>query len=288
MVYRAETKDNQSLAVKFPKLQQNPANQIAAHEIAMLKKFNSSPYHVSLYATGDNGTSNGSALFMEYLAGNSYFESRTKNAGAWRSLSNERKMQFAMQLLHGVQVMHKQNIVHKDLKPENIGMTTALSANTDIKIIDLGSACSAGTCSDTSGYTSTYAPPQMFNKSFGRAGAADQKKHDVFSAGLIIYEFFSTNVDSGQKQDGNHYVTRGRHQTSLMKNDSIPTFVQSLLKSMLQPDVEKRCTIDQAIQKAAQIMNKQGFREKKPHNKPGPASLKNGRVGGSLTMKYFY
>lgn len=51
-------------------------------------------------------------------------------------------MQYMQQILEGVQHMHQQNIVHMDLKPENIVCVD--STGTSIKIIDFGLASKLG------------------------------------------------------------------------------------------------------------------------------------------------
>lgn len=51
---------------------------------------------------------------------------------------------YMHQILHGVQYMHQQNIVHLDLKPENIVCEDRTGFR--IKIIDFGLASKLGEC----------------------------------------------------------------------------------------------------------------------------------------------
>lgn len=51
-------------------------------------------------------------------------------------------MHYMQQILEGVAFMHGQNIVHLDLKPENIVCVD--TTGTSIKIIDFGLACKLG------------------------------------------------------------------------------------------------------------------------------------------------
>lgn len=51
-------------------------------------------------------------------------------------------VRYMQEILEGVAYMHQQNIVHLDLKPENIVCVDPIS--TSIKIIDFGLACKLG------------------------------------------------------------------------------------------------------------------------------------------------
>lgn len=51
---------------------------------------------------------------------------------------------YMQQILEGMQYVHKQNIIHLDLKPENIVCVD--TSGTQIKIIDFGLARELGKC----------------------------------------------------------------------------------------------------------------------------------------------
>ena len=54
----------------------------------------------------------------------------------------ERKAAYmAYQILSGIKWMHSNNMTHRDLKPQNILMTSADPENLDLKITDFGFSC---------------------------------------------------------------------------------------------------------------------------------------------------
>ncbi|XP_054624628.1 myosin light chain kinase, smooth muscle-like isoform X2 [Dunckerocampus dactyliophorus] len=74
-------------------------------------------------------------MVMEYIAGGELFERIVDDNFEHTEPTSARYMQ---QILEGMQYVHKQNIVHLDLKPENIVCVD--TAGTQIKIIDFGLA----------------------------------------------------------------------------------------------------------------------------------------------------
>ncbi|XP_076826452.1 myosin light chain kinase, smooth muscle-like isoform X2 [Brachyhypopomus gauderio] len=75
------------------------------------------------------------AMIMEYIAGGELFERIVADNFEHTEPTS---MQYMRQILEGVQYIHRKNIVHLDLKPENIVCVN--STGTLIKIIDFGLA----------------------------------------------------------------------------------------------------------------------------------------------------
>ena len=67
---------------------------------------------------------------MEYASGGELFEYIVKN----HRVSEKIACRFLLQILSGVEYMHKIGIVHRDLKPENL----LFDNNQNIKIVDFG------------------------------------------------------------------------------------------------------------------------------------------------------
>ncbi|KAI5105743.1 myosin light chain kinase, smooth muscle isoform X2 [Silurus meridionalis] len=105
----------------------------AAREEIMLMKELHHPKLVQCLGAFD--TRSEIALIMEYIAGGELFE-RIVDDNFEHTEPNS--MQYMRQILEGVLYLHRQNIVHLDLKPENIVCLN--STGTLIKIIDLGLA----------------------------------------------------------------------------------------------------------------------------------------------------
>jgi serine/threonine protein kinase len=81
------------------------------------------------------------------------------------------------ELLDGLMYIHANEIIHRDIKPDNLFLTS----DGTIKIGDFGSALGGDHCTVTYGMTRSYAPPEAFRADYsGRAA-------DLFAAGCILY-----------------------------------------------------------------------------------------------------
>lgn len=84
---------------------------------------------------------------------------------------------FTLQLLEGLRCMHSHQVLHLDLKPENIMMTRV---NNGVKIIDLGFSYSDSYIS-TSGFSPSYASPEQLEKKNNYTAASD-----IYAVGRIV------------------------------------------------------------------------------------------------------
>ncbi|XP_058477440.1 myosin light chain kinase, smooth muscle-like [Solea solea] len=125
-----ETGDN--YAGKFYQARTHKAKTAARKEIELMN-FLHHPKLVQCLAAYD--THSELVMVMEYIAGGELFERIVDENFEHTELTSARYMQ---QILEGMQYVHKQNIVHLDLKPENIVCVD--STGTRIKIIDFGLA----------------------------------------------------------------------------------------------------------------------------------------------------
>jgi len=101
------------------------------------------------------------------------------------------------QLLDALGYLHKHQIFHLDLKPENIIIS---HKGNNVKIIDFGLSGSDSFVSQPAGTKKYSAPEQLKNPE-----SADARS-DLYSLGLIIIEMFTGNADlSGVKNLPSHY-----------------------------------------------------------------------------------
>ncbi|XP_035747910.1 interferon-induced, double-stranded RNA-activated protein kinase isoform X3 [Egretta garzetta] len=86
-----------------------------------------------------------------------------------------------LQILKGVEYIHSEGLIHRDLKPQNI----FISHEDKIKIGDFGLVTSAvcGTLTENTG-TSSYMAPEQFGDRYG-------KEVDIYALGLIWFEILS-------------------------------------------------------------------------------------------------
>ena len=113
-------------------------------------------------------------ILMEYVDGETLSQRVATNPEYFESKENIRK--FLCQLLEAIGYLHAHQILHLDLKPDNILLTRI---NNDVKLIDLG-YCYADTFVDTQGYTSGFAAPEQLS-----GGRVDEQT-DIYAIGKTM------------------------------------------------------------------------------------------------------
>ena len=118
-------------------------------------------------------------LIMEYCKGGELFNYIIRK----KHLSEKQSCKFFHEIIDALEYLHIQNIVHRDIKPQNILLDT-LNNETTLKIIDFGisNIYSLDNLLESSCGTASYAPPEMHigNKYFGLLT-------DIWSAGVVLY-----------------------------------------------------------------------------------------------------
>ncbi|KAK6490662.1 serine/threonine-protein kinase 17A-like [Huso huso] len=103
------------------------------HEIAVLELAKSNCWVIDLHEVYETSTE--MILVLEYAAGGEIFNQCVADRDeAFKEKDVKRLMK---QILEGVAFLHKKNVVHLDLKPQNI-LLTSKSPLGDIKIVDFG------------------------------------------------------------------------------------------------------------------------------------------------------
>ncbi len=121
---------------------------------------------------------------MEYFVGSNLKE-LIRRSGA---LSLMQSANIAMQIGDGLEAAHRQGIIHRDLKSQNI----IINAAGDVKIIDFGLARTT----QLDGMTATglimgtpkYMAPEQV------AGKRVDERTDIYAFGIILYELFTGRV----------------------------------------------------------------------------------------------
>lgn len=112
-------------------------------------------------------------ILMEYVDGETLTERMTRNP-SYFSQKNTKK--FILQLLDVVSYLHAHQVLHLDLKPDNILLTRI---DSDVKLIDLG-CCYTDTFIDTQGHTKGYAAPEQLH------GGVTDERTDIYAIGKIL------------------------------------------------------------------------------------------------------
>ncbi|KAL4657135.1 serine/threonine-protein kinase 17A-like [Arapaima gigas] len=103
------------------------------HEIAMLELASACPWVIDLHEVYE--THKEMVLVMEYAAGGEIFDQCVAEHD--ESFTQDDVKRLMRQILEGVAFLHSINVVHLDLKPQNI-LLTSTSPLGDIKIVDFG------------------------------------------------------------------------------------------------------------------------------------------------------
>ncbi|KAE8597065.1 hypothetical protein XENTR_v10016337 [Xenopus tropicalis] len=103
------------------------------HEIAVLELARGSPWVIKLHEVYETATE--MILVLEYAAGGEIFnQCVAEREEAFKEKDVRRLMR---QILKGVAFLHRHNVVHLDLKPQNVLLTSACPLG-DIKVVDFG------------------------------------------------------------------------------------------------------------------------------------------------------
>lgn len=139
--------------------------------------------HPGVVAVFDQGEDDGTLyLAMEYVAGRT-LRDELREHGA---LAPTRALELLTGLLDALAVAHEAGIVHLDIKPENV----LLTSDGAIKVADFGLARAVSAASSTAtqglliGTVSYLAPEQVTH------GQADARS-DLYSTGIVLYEMLT-------------------------------------------------------------------------------------------------
>ena len=154
--------------------------------------------------------SDGIYILNEYVDGLTLNDFRGKYPHYFKKDENTRKM--LSQLVSALAYLHRHQIVHLDIKPENILIT---NKGNNVKLIDLG--LSYSDCyTEITGGTHTFGSPEQF----GHSELIDERS-DMYAVGKLILYLFTGQVDI-------HSVRK------------LPTGLKELAKRCLQEDIQQR------------------------------------------------
>ncbi|GCB67749.1 serine/threonine-protein kinase 17B-like [Scyliorhinus torazame] len=148
------------------------------HEIAVLDETKSNPRVVDLYEVYE--TTNEIILILEYAAGGEVFNLCVADRD--EAPSEKDVIRLLQQTLEGIVFLHQNNIVHLDLKPQNILLTSSLPLG-DIKIVDFGLSRRVDNVGELREITGTpeYVAPEILNYD------PISTETDMWSIGVLVY-----------------------------------------------------------------------------------------------------
>ena len=135
--------------------------------------------------------------------------------------------EITRQIAAGLRALHRQEMIHQDLKPENI----MIDRYGTVKIIDFGSTKIAGIEEITTPLehrgvlgTRNYTAPEYLQ------GYAGNNVSDLYSLGVIVYEMLTGHLPYGGKELTPQRQRRARYVLARSHNPDIPLWVDRALE----------------------------------------------------------
>ncbi len=190
-------------------------------------------------------------IVMELIQGKTLKEIITEDG----RLSWKWSVNIAIQIASALEMAHKNNIIHRDIKPHNIIITEDGIA----KVTDFGIAKAVSNSTITA-FGTTIGSVHYFSPEHARGGYTDAKS-DLYSLGIVMYEMLTgkvpfdadTPVSVALKQVQEEPVDPMRY------NDTIPVSVNRIILKAMQKDPNLR------YQNATEMLRDLSLALKKPN-----------------------
>ncbi len=131
------------------------------------------------------------------------------------------------QIAKGLRALHRKDIVHGDLKPENV----MIDADSLVKIIDFGSARAAGLDEMDGGHAKTsllgtvdYTAPEY------HLGDPPSSRGDLFALGVMAYEMLTGRLPYGKGFSGPRDIAKRTYVPARNLRDDIPVWMDAALE----------------------------------------------------------
>ncbi|GAA6214339.1 myosin light chain kinase, smooth muscle-like isoform X1 [Lates japonicus] len=230
-------KTGQECAGKFYRARTSKEKAAARKEIELMNCLHH-PKLVQCLAAYD--TRSEMVMIMEYIAGGELFERIVDDNFEHTEPTSARYMQ---QILEGMQYVHKQNIIHLDLKPENIVCVD--TTGTRIKIIDFGLASKLedGKPLMVMHGTPEFVAPEVIN--YEPVGL----ETDMWSIGVICFILLSGESPFQGNSDPETFalVTAASYEFDEESFEDISDQAKDFISSLLKKDRRCRLSCTEAL-----------------------------------------
>ena len=189
------------------------------------------PNIVSIFDVGVDG--NLYYIVMELIQGKTLKEIITKERGPlpWKWSIN-----VAIQIASALEMAHRNNIIHRDIKPHNIIITEDGIA----KVTDFGIAKAVSNSTITA-FGTTIGSVHYFSPEHARGGFTDAKS-DLYSLGVVMYEMVTGKVpfDADTPVSVALKHMQEEPEEPIEVNPNIPMAVNKIIMRALQKDTTLR------------------------------------------------
>eukprot|EP00899_Mesostigma_viride_P008122 jgi/Mesvir1/17310/Mv07707-RA.1 len=212
-------------------------NEIAVM-VRILEKVSSHPNVIRLLDVFDDAQD--VHLVMELCTGGELFD-RIVERGHY---SEKASSQIISQIAKGLASLHAANVLHRDMKPENILFLTK-DEDSPLKIMDFGLSHISGQTDPLAGLFGSLdyiAPEALESRTFLAAG-------DIWSLGVILYILlcgyppFYAKTNRGKQE----MIVQAKYDFDDPVWDTVSDSAKSLVKQMIVLDPSKRLTAEQVV-----------------------------------------
>ncbi|XP_034567567.1 serine/threonine kinase 17a like [Notolabrus celidotus] len=210
------------------------------NEIAVLESAKTNPYVVALHEVYETNTE--IILVLECAAGGEIFDQCVADNDD--AFTETDVIRLAKQILNGVAFLHRNNVVHLDLKPQNILLTSA-SPLGDIRIVDFGLSRRMDNITEVREILGTpeYVAPEIL--SYEPISTAT----DMWSIGVLTYVMLTgeSPFQDDDKQKTFLNISQVNVDYSQDTFEGISPQAVDFIKSLLIKNPRKRATAEESL-----------------------------------------
>ncbi|MBS1119052.1 MAG: serine/threonine protein kinase [Deltaproteobacteria bacterium] len=205
------------------------------------------PGIVTVLDCGKVATSTGETAYivLELLQGES-LTSRITRVGR---MAPAQAVELARQIASAIDAAHRADVLHRDLKPDNIYLVAdpAVPSGERIKVLDFGLA-KLGTSRHTMANT-VFGTPRYMSPEQCRSATQIDRRSDIYSLGCILFEL----VTGRTPFDGDLRQLVEQHQRAMppranLFSPEVPNWLDELIAQMLAKDPDVRPQTMGAVQ----------------------------------------
>lgn len=190
------------------------------------------PNIVQIYDVGKND--DGPYLVMEFINGPNLYE-YIENERARNDTQHVHRVvcSHLISIVDALKYMHKHNIFHQDIKPNNIIVSLE---NNSSKLVDFGLAMNHLEKKKSTKITGTYAymPPEKLK------GKGDPKMHDIYALGIVLFEMLTGRI-AHPGNDVTEIVENVFHgKITFRKEDTVHKELQDICLKCVNKNPKKR------------------------------------------------
>ncbi|MGK0466599.1 Stk1 family PASTA domain-containing Ser/Thr kinase [Clostridium sp.] len=185
---------------------------------------------VNIYDVGHEGDIN--YIVMEYIKGKTLKQIILQNG----SLDSSLVIDYGMQIAKALECAHKNNIIHRDIKPHNILITE----DGTVKVTDFGIAKAASSVTMTN--TSTVMGSAHYFSPEQAKGSFVDFRTDIYSFGIVLFEMTTGRVPYDAESPVSVALKHIQEPVVPPKNinDSIPQNLNKLIVKAIEKEPIKR------------------------------------------------